>query len=90
MCFPCFPYFLCSLLLDAKENVTTNVKLALMNAAKAQQDVKRHLPNAKRRVLQQTELALRHVLISTKLVKKRAYLNALHLQDNNLKNRGFS
>jgi len=77
-------------LLDAKENVTTNVKLALMNAAKAQQDVKRHLPNAKRHVLQQMEPALRRVLISTKLVKKRVCLNAHHLQDNNLKNRGLS
>ena len=36
-----------------------------MNAAKAQQDVKRHLPNAKRRVLQQMEPALRRALIST-------------------------
>ena len=75
---------------DAKENVTTNVRLALMNAAKAQQDVKRHLPNAKRRVLQQMEPALRRALISTKLVKKRVCPNAHRLQDNNLENRGLS
>jgi len=77
-------------LLDAKENVTINAKLALMNAAKAQQGVKRHLPNAKRRVLQQMEPVLKRALISIKLAKKLVCLNARHRQDNNLKNRGLS